>query len=49
MWFARIIEWEFLDFSVDRCFERLLKMQKILEEKGEIEGTIHRYLIVARK
>lgn len=26
VWFARIIEWEFLDFSVDRCFERLLKM-----------------------
>lgn len=49
VWFARIIEWEFLDFSVDRCFERLLKMQGILEEKGEIEGTIHRYLIVARK
>lgn len=49
VWFARIIEWEFLDFSVDKCFERLLKMQEILEEKGEIEGTIHRYLIVARK
>lgn len=49
VWFARIIEWEFLDFSVDRCFQRLLKMQEILEEKGEIEGTIHRYLIVVRK
>lgn len=49
VWFARIIEWEFLDFSVDRCFERLLKMQGILEEEGEIEGTIHRYLIVVRK
>lgn len=49
VWFARIIEWEFLDFSVDRCFQRLLKMQEILEEKGKIEGTIHRYLIVVRK
>ena len=33
----------------DRCFDYLLKMQKKIEEKGFIEGTIHRYLIVARK
>lgn len=49
VWFARIIEWEFPDFSVDRCFEKLLKMQKVLEDNGKIEGTIHRYLIVAKK
>lgn len=49
VWFARIIEWEFPDFSVDRCFERLLEMQKTLEDKGCVEGTTHRYLIVARK
>lgn len=49
VWFARIIEWEFPDFSVDRCFENLLKMHKTIENTGKIEGTIHRYLIVARK
>ena len=49
VWFARIIEWEFPGFSVDHCFERLLKMQEIVEEKGYVEGTIHRYLIVAQK
>ena len=49
VWFARIIEWEFPGFSVDRCFDRLLKMQERLEETGVIEGTTHRYLIVARK
>ena len=49
VWFAHIIEWEFPDFSVDRCFENLLKMHKIIENTGKIEGTIHRYLIVARK
>ncbi len=49
VWFARIIEWEFPDFSVDNCFDRLLEMQKTIEEKGKIEGTIHRYLIVAKK
>ena len=49
VWFAHIIEWEFPNFSVDNCFDSLLKMQKTIEEKGFIEGTIHRYLIVARK
>lgn len=49
VWFAHIIEWEFPGFSVDKCFEQLLKMQKIIENQGKIEGTIHRYLIAARK
>lgn len=49
VWFAHIIEWEFPEFSVDRCFEHLLKMQKIIEDEGYVEGTIHRYLIVAKK
>lgn len=49
VWFARIIEWEFPGFSVDHCFERLLKMQDMIDRDGKIEGTIHRYLIVAEK
>ncbi len=49
VWFAHIIEWEFPEFSVDRCFEHLINMQKIIEGEGYIEGTIHRYLIVAKK
>ena len=49
VWFAHIIEWEFPMFSVDRCFDRLLKMQKTIEKDGYIEGTCHRYLIAARK
>lgn len=49
VWFAHIIEWEFPGFSVDRCFEKLLKMQSIIDETGKVEGTIHRYLIVAKK
>ena len=49
VWFAHIIEWEFPGFSVDRCFEHLIKMQEKIEDEGSIEGTIHRYLIVARK
>ncbi len=49
VWFARIIEWEFPGFSVDRCFERLLKMQKTIERDGKITGTIHRFMLVCRK
>lgn len=49
VWFAHIIEWEFPGFSVDQCFEQLLKMQDTIEKEGRIEGTIHRYLIVAKK
>lgn len=49
VWFARVIPWEFKGFSVDKCFEKLLEMQKIIEEKRFVEGTIHRYMIVARK
>lgn len=49
VWFAHIIEWEFPGFSVEKCFDGLLKMQKMIDEQGKIKGTIHRYLIVAQK
>jgi len=49
VWFAHIIEWEFPGFSVEKCFDRLLNLQKIIETDGKIEGTTHRYLIIAQK
>jgi Methylase involved in ubiquinone/menaquinone biosynthesis len=49
VWFARIVEWEFPGFSVDNCFDRLLQLQKTIEQDGKICGTTHGYLIVARK
>ena len=49
VWFARIIEWEYPGFSVDRCFDRLLKLQETVERDGRIAGTIHRFLLVAKK
>ncbi|MBC2871044.1 methyltransferase domain-containing protein [Bittarella massiliensis] len=49
VWFAHIIEWEFPGFSVDKCFEKLLKMHEMIDKDGRIAGTIHRYLIVAKK
>ncbi len=49
VWFARIIEWEFPGFSVDNCFDKLLKMQELIDRNGVVEGTVHRYLITAKK
>jgi SAM-dependent methyltransferase len=49
VWFAHVIEWEFPGFSVDKCFEQLCKMQEVIDQEKKIEGTIHRYLIVAKK
>ena len=45
VWFARIIEWEFPGFSVDRCLDRLLQAQNILDKQGVISGRIHRFLM----
>ena len=49
VWFARIIEWEFVGFSVDTHFDRLLEAQRILDENGSVDGRAHRFLLVARK
>ena len=49
VWFARVICWEFLDFSVDTHLENLWKAQRVLEESGCVEGRTHRFLLVAQK
>ena len=49
VWFARIIEWEFPGFSVDGSLDRLLHAQRILEEKGVIQGQIHRFFLLCAK
>ncbi|MBE5921949.1 MAG: class I SAM-dependent methyltransferase [Lachnospiraceae bacterium] len=49
VWFARIIAWEFVGFSVEKCFEQLLQVQKEVEGNGCVRGRIHRYLLVAKK
>ncbi len=49
VYFAKIIEWEFIDFSVDNCFEELLKIEKEIANKGYVRSKEHRYFIEARK
>ena len=46
---AKIIVWEYPDFSVKTHFNKLLDCQKEVEEKGFLEATGHRFLIIARK
>lgn len=49
VWFAKIIEWEFVGFSVDKCFEKLLHVEEEILKNGFISGNIHRFYIVSRK
>ena len=48
-WFARVIPWEFVGFSVDTHLDNLVKAQEIIEDLGYIEGNTHRFLLVAQK
>lgn len=48
VYFAKIIEWEFPNFSVDSCFEKLCRLKKELDQQGYIYGTAHRFIIVAK-
>ena len=48
-WFARIIDWEFPGFEVEKYQDNLFKAQEILDKEGVIKGKIHRYYFVAKK
>ena len=49
VWFARVIPWEFPNFSVKSCLDNLYHAQELLEREGVIEGKIHRFLLVVEK
>lgn len=49
VWFAKVIPWEFTDFSVKDCFENLLKVEKQIRECGFVAGKVHRFYFVMRK
>lgn len=46
---AKVLVWEFPGFSVKTHLNKLLDCQKEIEEKGFLECTEHRFLIVSRK
>ena len=49
VWFAKIIEWEFPNFSVESHLDNLYKIQGIIEANGVVKGRIHRFYIVGKK
>lgn len=49
VYFAKIIEWEFPNFSVDSCFQELCELNEEIKVKGYVESIEHRFIIVCRK
>lgn len=49
VYFTKIIEWEFPNFSVVSCFKQLCDLQLLIEQQGFIESKEHRFIIVAQK
>lgn len=49
VYYAKIIQWEFPNFSVDTAFDRLCACQQELEKLGFVKGTAHRFIIAAKK
>ena len=49
VFYAKIVEWEYPDFSVERYFSRLTEIQKQIESNGFFENKGHRFIITARK
>lgn len=49
VFYAKVIVWEFPNFSVKTCFDKLCECQKEIEENGFIQGTGHRFILVAKK
>lgn len=48
-YYARIIEWEFPDFSVEKCFDALCSLQEKLERGEPVENLEHRFFLKLRK
>jgi SAM-dependent methyltransferase len=49
VYFAKIIEWEFPNFSVEDCFRQLCNLQLLIEQQGFIESIEHRFIIIAQR
>lgn len=49
VYFAKIINFEFPKFSVEKCINELYELHKICLVKGFFECTQHRFIIVAQK
>lgn len=46
---AKIIDWEFPNFSVENCFNELQEIEKQILNMGFVESIEHRFFLVAKK
>lgn len=49
IWLAKVLPWEFPDFTCERCAEQLRQAQRLVEEHGRLSGSYHRFLLLGRK
>jgi len=49
MYYLKAIPWQVPDFSIDKYYDKLVEMNKIIEEKGFLPIKAHRFIIVAEK
>ena len=49
VWYMKVLPWEFPDFTVDGCFDKLLQLDALCEKQGYIPHTQHRFILIARK
>ncbi|SKC89321.1 methyltransferase domain-containing protein [Maledivibacter halophilus] len=48
VYFANIIEWEFPNFSVEKCFDKLCELESKIKTNGYVESIEHRFIIAAK-
>lgn len=49
VYYLKVNQWQFPNFTVERYFDRLVAIQAMIEQQGYIDITRHRFLIVAQK
>lgn len=49
VYYAKIISWEFPEFTVEKCFHKLLELQGLIEKGENVIGIEHRYLLMVKK
>jgi hypothetical protein len=49
VFYLKIIEWQIMDFSVEKYDQRLRDMHRLIEAQGAFYATERRFLIEAKK
>lgn len=49
VYYLKAIPWQVPDFTVEKYYDKLASIHDIIEEKGYIDFTCHRFLIIALK